>query len=63
MDSYPNFIPLSAPAIQKIVKAVKPFPYERVCRAFWDLVIETDGKAAVQRSAERYLQAIGASSQ
>jgi glyoxylase-like metal-dependent hydrolase (beta-lactamase superfamily II) len=62
MYSYPNFIPLSAPAIQKIVKAVEPFPYERVYGAFWDLVIETDGKAAVQRSAERYLRAIGASS-
>ena len=62
MYSYPNFIPLSAPAIQKIVKAVEPFPYERVYGAFWDLVIETDGRAAVQRSAERYLRAIGASS-
>lgn len=62
MYSYPNFIPLSAPAIQKIVNSVEPFPYDRVYGAFWDLVIETDGKAAVQRSAERYLRAIGASS-
>lgn len=61
MYSYPNFIPLAAPAIQRIIKAVEPFPYERVYGAFWDMVIERDGKAAVQRSAERYLRAIGQS--
>ena len=28
-------------------------------QAFWDMVIEQDGKAEVRRSAERYLRAIG----
>ena len=59
MYSYPNHIPLAAPAIERIVKAVEPFPYERVYGAFWNMVIDKDGKAAVQRSAERYLRAIG----
>jgi len=59
MYSYPNFIPLAAPAIERIVEAVEPFPYERVYGAFWDMVIDKDGKAAVQRSAVRYLRAIG----
>ena len=59
MYSYPNYIPLAAPAIKQIVKAVEPFPYERVYGAFWDTVIERDGKAVVKRSAERYLRAIG----
>jgi glyoxylase-like metal-dependent hydrolase (beta-lactamase superfamily II) len=59
MYSYPNYIPLAAPAIERIVKAVEPFQYERVYGAFWDMVIERDGKAAVERSAERYLRAIG----
>jgi hypothetical protein len=27
--------------------------------AFWDMLIERDGKAAAGRSAERYLRAIG----
>jgi glyoxylase-like metal-dependent hydrolase (beta-lactamase superfamily II) len=59
MWSYPNYIPLAAPAIERIVKAVEPFAFDRVYGAFWDMVIEQDGKAAVKKSAERYLRAIG----
>jgi hypothetical protein len=59
MYSYPNYIPLPASAIKRIVKAVEPFQYDRVYGAFWDMVIERDGKAIVKRSAERYLRAIG----
>jgi hypothetical protein len=57
MYSYPNYIPLSASGIERIVKAVEPFEYDRVYGAFWDMVIEADGKAVVKRSAERYLRA------
>jgi glyoxylase-like metal-dependent hydrolase (beta-lactamase superfamily II) len=59
MFSYPNYIPLSASAIERIVKAVEPFEYDRMYGAFWDTVIERDGKVAVKKSAERYLRAIG----
>jgi glyoxylase-like metal-dependent hydrolase (beta-lactamase superfamily II) len=59
MYSYPNYIPLPAPAIERIAKAVEPFEYDRVYGAFWDMVIEVDGKAVVKRSVERYLRAIG----
>jgi len=59
MYSYPNYIPLPASAIERIVRAVEPFGFDRVYGAFWDMVIEADGKAVVQRSAERYLRAIG----
>jgi hypothetical protein len=59
MYSYPNYIPLSATAIERIVNAVAPFEYDRVYGAFWDMVIERDGKAVVKRSAERYRRAIG----
>ena len=58
MYSYPNYVPLSASAVERIVRAVEPFEYERVYGAFWDTVIDRDGKAAVARSAERYRQAI-----
>lgn len=58
MYSYPNYVPLAASAIERIIKAVEPFQYERVYGAFWDMLIEQDGKAAVKRSAERYLRAI-----
>jgi glyoxylase-like metal-dependent hydrolase (beta-lactamase superfamily II) len=59
MYSYPNYIPLPASAVERIVRAVESFAYDRVYGAFWDLVIEQDGKAVVQRSAERYRRAIG----
>jgi hypothetical protein len=59
MYSYPNYIPLPASAIERIVRAVEPFSFDRIYGAFWDMVIEADGKAVVSRSAERYLRAIG----
>jgi hypothetical protein len=58
MYSYPNYIPLPASAIQSIMRAAEPFEFDRVYGAFWDMVIESDGKAVVSRSAERYLRAI-----
>ena len=59
MYSYPNYIPLPASAIERIVRAVEPLEYDRVYGAFWDMVIERDGKEVVRESAERYLRAIG----
>jgi hypothetical protein len=59
MYSYPNYIPIPATAIERIVQTVEPFEYDRVYGAFWDMVIEKEGRAAVKRSAERYLRAIG----
>jgi hypothetical protein len=59
MWSYPNYVPLSASAVERIVEAVEPFEYGRVYGAFWDMVIEQGGKAAVKKSGQRYLRAIG----
>jgi glyoxylase-like metal-dependent hydrolase (beta-lactamase superfamily II) len=59
MYSYPNYIPLPAAAIERIVHAVGPFEYDRLYGAFWDTIIDRGGKAVVKESAERYLQAIG----
>jgi hypothetical protein len=58
MYSYPNYVPLSAAVVERTVGAVDAFQYDRVYGAFWDAVIDRDGKGAVRRSAERYLQAI-----
>jgi glyoxylase-like metal-dependent hydrolase (beta-lactamase superfamily II) len=60
MYSYPNYIPLAAPAIRQIVRAVEPFDYDSIYGGWFDRVIATDAKSAVSRSAERYLRAIGA---
>jgi glyoxylase-like metal-dependent hydrolase (beta-lactamase superfamily II) len=58
MYSYPNLIPTNARTVERIVKAVKPFAYDRVYAGWWDRVLAEDAKAAVQRSAERYIAAI-----
>ncbi len=60
MWSYPNYVPLAAAAVRRIVQAVEPFAYDRIYGAFWDGVIKRDGRAVVKKSAERYLRAIGA---
>lgn len=58
MYSYPNDIPLNRPAVERIVAAVEPYPYDRLYSAWWDKVIQSDAKNAVKRSAERYIRAI-----
>jgi hypothetical protein len=59
MYSYPNLIPLPAPAIRRIVKALEPLPYDRIYGGWWGHNISHNAAAAVARSVERYLKAIG----
>lgn len=58
MYSYPNYIPLSANPVRRIVSSIEPFAFDRVYGAFPKMTVESDGKSAVRRSAERYLIAI-----
>jgi hypothetical protein len=58
MYSYPNLIPLPASTIRRIVSAVEPFKFDRIYGAWWGKVVETDAKAAVHRSADRYIRAL-----
>jgi hypothetical protein len=58
MYSYPNLIPLPAPIVRGIVEAVEPFDFDRIYGAWWNMIVAQDGKAAVKRSAERYVQAL-----
>jgi len=58
MYSYPNLIPLNAKAVRHIVDAVEPFEYDRVYSSWKDRVVKTNAKTSVQRSMERYLQAL-----
>ena len=55
MRSYPNVIPLSAAEVTRIVASVDPFRFDRVYGGWWDRVIDRDGKAAIARSADRYI--------
>jgi hypothetical protein len=58
--SYPNMIPLPAPAIRRIAAALRGLEYDRLYGAFPGLTVATDARGAVGRSAARYLKAIGA---
>ena len=58
MWSFPNFIPLSGPRVEGVVKAIKPYAFDRVHGAFMDRTIWSDGKGVVERSAKRYLKII-----
>jgi glyoxylase-like metal-dependent hydrolase (beta-lactamase superfamily II) len=58
MYAYPNLIPLNVAAIQRIVKSLEPFDYDRVQGGFAGSVIPRNAKQAVAESAERYIAAI-----
>lgn len=58
MYSYPNYVPLNEGAVKRIVKAVEPLAFDRIYGAFPGLTVQNDGKEAVMRSAQRYLDAI-----
>jgi len=57
MYSFPNKIPLSKTKVEAIVKSLDGFSFEKIYGAFGGIVQE-DAKAAVIRSAERYIKAI-----
>jgi hypothetical protein len=58
MYSYPNKIPLNATSVRRIVDAVEPFQFDRIYGAWWGRIVAADAKAAVARSAERYIRFI-----
>lgn len=57
MYSYPNRIPLNRRAVERIVNAVEPYEFIRLYGGWWDDHVQ-DAKAAVRRSADRYIRAI-----
>jgi glyoxylase-like metal-dependent hydrolase (beta-lactamase superfamily II) len=59
MYSYPNYIPLSAAAVQRIVAAVEPLAFDRIYGGWFDRVVPSGAKTVVARSAARYVNAIG----
>jgi hypothetical protein len=56
MRSFPNLIPERPRVIRRGLSLLEPYPFERVYGSFWNRIVETDGAAAVRRSAERYLR-------
>jgi glyoxylase-like metal-dependent hydrolase (beta-lactamase superfamily II) len=58
MRSYPNLIPLGPAAMRRIVERIEPFSFDQIYGGWWSANVLSDAKAAVSRSAERYLHAI-----
>ncbi|MGA7910754.1 MAG: MBL fold metallo-hydrolase [Candidatus Dormiibacterota bacterium] len=54
MYSYPNYVPLSAARVDRMVASLEPFDFDRIYGAWWDRNVESDAKHALLRSAERY---------
>ena len=59
MRSYPNLIPLGPAEINRIRETTEPFFFDQIYGGWWNANVLSDAKAAVARSAERYLRAIG----
>ncbi len=60
MRSYPNLIPLPRAEIERVVAAVRPLAFDRIYGGWWDSVVASGAKEAVERSAQRYLRWIEA---
>lgn len=59
MYSYPNLIPLGPAAVRGVVASLAPFAFDRLYGAFPGQAVASGAKAAVGRSADRYLRMIG----
>jgi hypothetical protein len=57
MYSYPNLIPLPAATVTGMVDALGPYQFARLYGAWFGRVVD-DAKAAVERSAARYVAAL-----
>jgi hypothetical protein len=60
MWSYPNLVPLSVSDIEQIQASIDPYPFDRIYGGWWHTVVESNARAAVQRSAERYTRLVEA---
>ena len=58
MYSYPNYLPLSAASVSRIVAALEPFEFGKLFGAWPGFVVHAEAKIVVRLSAERYLRAL-----
>jgi glyoxylase-like metal-dependent hydrolase (beta-lactamase superfamily II) len=60
MYSYPNYIPVSAATVRRLLARLEPYPFDQIYGAWFGQNILKDAKAALRYSAERYIAAISA---
>jgi len=58
MRSYPNFIPLALRTVEHIGAALEPFSFETIYGHYFDRVIASNAKAALEASVARYKAAV-----
>jgi hypothetical protein len=58
MRSYPNIIPLSAPAVRRIGAMIEPFSFDALYGAFFGREVPYGGKDVIRKSIDRYITAI-----
>ncbi len=58
MRSYPDLIPLDATSVQHIADVLAPWPFDPIYGAWWERVIRTGGKQAMEMSVRRYIDAV-----
>jgi hypothetical protein len=58
MRSYPNIIPLSAPAVSRIGAMIEPFSFDALYGAFFGREVPHGGKDVIRKSIDRYIAAI-----
>jgi hypothetical protein len=58
MRSYPNMIPLSAPAVERVGAMLEPYAFDVIHGAWFDRTIPSGGKEIVKRSIARYVAAV-----
>jgi hypothetical protein len=58
MYSYPNYIPLNATAVRRILAAVEPFAFDQIYGAWFGQNIGANAEQVLRRSADRYIAAI-----
>lgn len=58
MYSFPNYIPVNATTVSRIVEMLEPYPFEQIYGAWFGQNIMAKAKDAFRYSAERYIRAI-----
>ena len=56
--SYPNMIPLSPMTVQHIASTVLQYQFDRIYGIFWESIIFSDARDAVERSRSRYIERV-----
>jgi hypothetical protein len=58
MRSFPNYIPLAGPEAERVVAALRPFPFDRIYGWNPERILPRDARPRLERSLARHLRAL-----